>query len=171
MTNKLTVFFKMMVLYMLGRVDFDLTATQIGEFMVIGDYMSFFSFQQLLYDLEQDGFVTTSKQNHNTYYHLEDEGRRSLEYFGSNLQSDIRGEIDEYVRSRSWEMRESSSIRTDYTLNSNREYSVRLQALEHNLPLIDLTITVPDEETARRVCGRWSDRNGEVYRYITEKLL
>ena len=171
MTNKLTVFFKMMVLYMLGRVDFDLTATQIGEFMVLGDYISFFAFQTLLYDMEKDGMVSSTKADHNTYYHLEDAGRQALEFFGSNLQNDIREEIDEYVSDNKWEMRESSSIRTDYTVNTNGEYAVRLQAIENNLPLIDLTITVPDEETALHVCSNWHERNSDIYGYIMEHLL
>ena len=171
MTNKLIVFFKMMVLYMLGRVGFELTATQIGEFMVLREYMTFFAFQQLLYDMEQDGLVTSSKENHQTFYHLEDAGRESLKFFAGGLQPDIRAEIDEYVRSRQWEMRETASTRTDYTLNTNGEYSVRLQELEMGLPLIDLTITVPEEETARRVCDRWKDSSSDIYGFIMERLL
>ncbi len=156
---------------MLGRVDFDLTATQIGEFMVFRDYLNYFSFQQLLYDMEQDGLVTTRQDNHQTYYHVEDSGRAALEYFAGSLQPDIRAEIDEYVRSRQWEMSQTASTRTDYTLNANGEYAVRLQEIENGLPLIDLTVTVPDEKTAQAVCGRWKERSSDIYGYIMGQLL
>ncbi len=66
MTNKLTVFFKMMVLYMMGQVDSDLSATQIGEFMVIEDYVSFFAFQQILYEVEQNQMISSRKADHDT---------------------------------------------------------------------------------------------------------
>ncbi len=171
MTNKLTVFFKTMILYMMGRVDFDLTATQIGEFMVIEDYVSFFTFQQLLYDMEQDGMVSARKEGHNTFYHLESNGRNALAYFGANLQADIRTEIDAYVSGKRWELSDQTGLRSDYTLNVNGDYSVRLQALENRLPLLDLTVTVPDEETAVEVCDHWKDQNQDIYAYIMRHLL
>ena len=171
MTNKLTVFFKTMILYMMGRVDFDLTATQIGEFMVLADYVSFFSFQQLLYDLEHDGMVSSRQVQHQTYYHLEGSGKNALAYFGANLQRDIREEIDAYVREKKWETAQEDALRTDYTLNTNGEYAVRLQALENRMPLLDLTVSVPDEETAQQVCANWHDHNEEIYAYIMQHLL
>ena len=171
MTNKLTVFFKMMVLYMMGQVDSDLSATQIGEFMVIEDYVSFFAFQQILYELEQDQMISSRKADHNTYYHLEGPGRNALAYFGENLQPEIRREITDYVNEKKWETSHESAIKADYTLNANGDYAVRLQAFENKLPLVDLTVTVPDEETAMKVCDSWHDHNTDSYAFLMRELL
>ena len=129
MTNKLTVFFKMMVLYM------------------------------------------TRKADHNTYYHLEGPGRNALAYFGENLQPEIRREITDYVNEKKWETSHESAIKADYTLNANGDYAVRLQAFENKLPLVDLTVTVPDEETAMKVCDSWHDHNTDIYAFLMRELL
>ncbi len=171
MTNKLTVLFKMMILTMLDTVDFELTAAQIGEFMVGNDYMSFFAFQQLLFDMEQDELIKGKREHHNTFYSLQDNGRTSLKYFREKLPGEMREEIAGYVRGKSWEIREKNSVRTDYTLNDHQEYAVRLQVLEDNLPQIDISLTVPDEETANRLCESWRERNEEIYAYLMNELL
>lgn len=171
MTNKLTVLFKMMILTMLDMVDFELSAAQMGEFMVGNDYMSFFRFQSLLYEMEQDELISCKREHHNSFYRLNENGHHTLEYFRDKLPEEMRAEIAEYVRDKRWEMRETTSVRTDYTLNDNREYAVRLQVLENNLPQIDLTLTVPDEETANILCEKWRERNEDIYAYLMRELL
>ena len=171
MTNKLTVLFKMMILTMLDMVDFELSAAQMGEFMVGNDYMSFFRFQSLLYEMEQDELIACKREHHNSFYSLNENGRHTLEYFRDKLPEEMRAEIAEYVRDKRWEMRETTSVRTDYTLNDNREYAVRLQVLENNLPQIDLTLTVPDEETTNILCEKWRERNEDIYAYLMRELL
>ena len=156
MTNKLTVLFKMMILTMLDMVDFELSAAQMGEFMVGNDYMCFFRFQSLLYEMEQDELISCKREHHNSFYRLNENGHHTLEYFRDKLPE---------------EMRETTSVRTDYTLNDNREYAVRLQVLENNLPQIDLTLTVPDEETANILCEKWRERNEDIYAYLMRELL
>ena len=171
MTNKLTVLFKMMILTMLDMVDFELSAAQMGEFMVGNDYMSFFFFFSLLYEMEQDELISCKREHHNSFYSLNENGRHTLEYFRDKLPEEMRAEIADYVRDKRWEMRETTSVRTDYTLNDNREYAVRLQVLENNLPQIDLTLTVPDEETANILCEKWRERNEDIYAYLMRELL
>lgn len=171
MTNKLTVLFKMMILTMLDMVDFELSAAQMGEFMIGNDYVSFFKFQSLLYEMEEDELISCKREHHNSFYSLNDNGRHTLEFFRDKLPEEMREEIAEYVRGKRWEMRETTAVRTDYTLNDHQEYAVRLQVLENNLPQIDLTLTVPDEETANTLCEKWRERNEEIYAYLMRELL
>lgn len=161
----------MMILTMLDMVDFELSAAQMGEFMVGNDYMSFFRFQSLLYEMEQDELISCKREHHNSFYSLNENGRHTLEYFRDKLPEEMRAEIADYVRDKRWEMRETTSVRTDYTLNDNREYAVRLQVLENNFPQIDLTLTVPDEETANILCEKWRERNEDIYAYLMRELL
>ena len=51
------------------------------------------------------------------------------------------------------------------------EYSVRCQVIEHGVPLIDLTITVPTESEAMTISNNWAKKNQEVYALVMSKLL
>ena len=93
MTNKLTVLFKMMILTMLDMVDFELSAAQMGEFMVGNDYMSFFRFQSLLYEMEQDELISCKREHHNSFYSLNENGRHTLEYFRDKLPEEMRAAV------------------------------------------------------------------------------
>ena len=49
--------YKLMILYMLGRLDFPLTTSQLSEFFIKRGYTGYFSFQQSLNDLAQKDFI------------------------------------------------------------------------------------------------------------------
>lgn len=51
------------------------------------------------------------------------------------------------------------------------EYSVRCQVIEHGLPLIDLTVTVPTKDEAVTIANNWSKKNQEIYAMVMAKLL
>ena len=51
------------------------------------------------------------------------------------------------------------------------EYSVRCQVIEHDAPLIDLTVTVPTEAEAETIANNWTSKNEEIYAMIMASLL
>ena len=171
MTNKLTVLMKTMILKMMTSAGFELTAAQMGEFMIENDYVSYSTFQSLIYEMEVDGLIGARLDDHITYYHIEEAGKQSLEFFEERLQDDIVEEIEDYVRGKKWEKREEVAVRSDYTLNANHEYSVRLQVIENGMAQIDLMITVPTERVAIQVCEQWEKENETIYGYLLQKLL
>ena len=162
---------KTMILKMLTTAGFELTASQMGEFMIENDYVSFFAFQSLIYEMEKDGLIGARTEGHTTYYHIEEAGKLSLDFFEERLHNDIVDEIENYIRGKEWEKHEEVSVRSDYTLNSNHEYSVRLQVVENGMAQIDLMITVPSEAVAIRVCEQWKKENEVIYGYLMQKLL
>ena len=57
MTNEGLVLYKLMVLYMLDRVDFPLTFAQISQFVLDKGYTSYFNLQIAINELIENDFI------------------------------------------------------------------------------------------------------------------
>ena len=59
MNQDTLMLYKLMVLYMLNKVDFPLTNSQISEFILDKGYTNYFTLQQALHDLSEQNISTT----------------------------------------------------------------------------------------------------------------
>ena len=57
MSTDATTLYKLMVLYMLDKVNFPLSNSQIADFMLDRQYTNYFTLQEVLSSLASDGFV------------------------------------------------------------------------------------------------------------------
>ena len=167
MAQPLTLY-KLIVLYMLDRVDFPLSTSQISEFVLDKGYTTYFKLQQALSELMDAGLIR-DESTHNR--HLTEDGSSTIDYFKNNISQDIQKDVNEYLKEKKYDLKNESSVKADYYRNTNQEYSVHCQVTENALPLIDLTITVPSEAEAQAVTDNWQKKNQELYATIMAKLL
>ena len=64
-----------------------------------------------------------------------------------------------------------TSIKGDYRKVADNEYEVRMIATDGNQVLMDLTMSVPTEETAQSILDKWQNRNQEIYSYLVKELM
>ena len=78
MTEALKLY-KLIILYMLNKVDFPLTTSQISEFILDQGYTTYFKLQQAIAELIESGFIREEATRSRTFYHLTEEeiGRAS----------------------------------------------------------------------------------------------
>ena len=163
--------YKLIVLYMLSKVDFPLTNAQISEFILDKGYTTFFKLQQALSELKDAELIREETVHNRTLYHLTDDGEESIFYFKNKISKPIQDDIDQFLKEKKYDLKNESSVKADYYRNTNQEYSVHCQVTENALPLIDLTITVPSEAEAQAVTDNWQKKNQELYATIMAKLL
>ena len=109
--QELMTLYKLIILYMLARVDFPLTRIQINNFLLGREYTTnYLNIQQAMGELIDDKLVI------------------------------------------------SQSVRN------------RLVAKEKGVTLIDLTLSIPAEETAAAICDNWMEKNQEIYQYLIGEL-
>lgn len=80
MQEPLTLY-KLIVLYMLSKVDFALTKAQIADFLLGKEYAPFLSLQQAINELIEAGFVSAKLVRNRTHLSITEEGRETLSYF------------------------------------------------------------------------------------------
>ena len=61
MNQDVLTLYKLMVLYMLNKVDFPLTNSQISEFILDKGYTNYFSLQQAIHDLSDTELIRTEQ--------------------------------------------------------------------------------------------------------------
>ena len=163
--------YKLIVMYMLDKVDFPLTNGQISEFILDKEYTTYFTLQQAISEMVEAGFIREESTHNRTMYHLTEEGSSTIEYFSSNISPTIRHEIDFFLQEKSYELKNEVGVRADFYQTKSNEYNVRCQILEGDSTLIDLTLSVPSKEEAASVANNWSKYHQEIYAQIMMKLL
>ena len=163
--------YKLIILYMLEKLNFPLTNGQISEFILDKGYTNYFTLQQTLAELVEANFIREETTHNRTLYHLTEEGTETIQFFKNNISAAIQKDIDTFIAEKRYELRDEVSVKADFYQNKNLEYDVRCQILENGAPLIDLTISVPTEDQAETVANNWSKKNQEIYAQIMAELL
>lgn len=156
---------------MLEKVDFPLTNGQISEFILEKGYTNYFKLQQAISEMMDADLIRKESVHKRTLYHLTPEGRKSIEYFHNKISPAIQSDIDSFLAEKNYDLKNDVAVKSDYYRNTNQEWSVHMRVLENQMPLIDLTITVPTEKEAETMSNNWSSYNQEVYADIMAKLL
>ena len=170
MIENTSTLYKMIILYMLEKVTFPLSNSQITNFLLDHEYTTYFHIQQTIHDLMDTHLILERKQGNSICYEITPEGQKTLSYFEKNMSDSIRLEVDSYIREKGYEMRNENSITAEYYRTPEQEYTVQLDVLEKNTPLIQLKITVPTEEMAKTLCHTWPKKSQEIYASVMTSL-
>ncbi|MSC84599.1 DUF4364 family protein [Eubacterium sp. am_0171] len=170
MTETFTLY-KLIVLYMLEKVDFPLTTSQISEFILDKGYTTYFKLQEALSEMVESGLLRVETTHNRTLYHLTENGAETIQFFKNKISTAIQNDIDEFLKEKKYDLKEEVAIKSDYYLNTNHEYEVRCQIVENGFSLIDLKITVPTEIEAETIASNWSRESQKIYSSLLSQLL
>lgn len=163
--------YKLIVLYMLQKVDFPLTNSQISEFVLDRGYTTYFTLQSVLSELTDSEMIHQETIRNSSYFTLTETGEETLRYFQNRVSPAIRDDIEEYLRENRIQLRNEVSILADYYKNTADEYSVRCVVKEKHSNPIELTLSVPDEAQAETICRNWKQKCQKIYEFAMKELL
>ena len=103
MSTDATTLYKLMVLYMLDKVNFPLSNSQIADFMLDRQYTNYFTLQEVLSSLASDGFVQILTYRSSTQYKLTKEGIDTISFFYNKISQAIRDDIDKYLKDNKYD--------------------------------------------------------------------
>ena len=171
MSTDATTLYKLMVLYMLNKVNFPLSNSQIAEFMLDRQYTNYFTLQEVLNSLANDGFVQILTYRSSTQYKLTREGIDTISFFDSKISPAIREDIDKYLKENKYDLKCEVGTTSDYYKSTSGDYIVHCQVKEGNTNLIELNIAVPLEQQADAMCAKWKDASQDIYDFVIHKLM
>lgn len=170
MSDSLTLY-KLIILYMLEKVNFPLSNTQVSEFILEKEYTTYFTVQHAISELLETGFIKSETIRNTSLYKITDEGRNTLTYFGKKISDAIKEDINSFLAEHNYELRNEVSNPADYYKTTQGDYAARCLVKEKDSILIELTLTVPTEDQAASICNHWSEKNQELYAIIMASLL
>lgn len=163
--------YKLIILFLLDKVDFPLNNAQISNIILDKDYTNYFSIQQSLSELLEADLCTVESIGHSSLYRITDTGRETLSFFGYMISSAIQNDLMEYLRNNRYSLRDEVSTRSEYFETKKGEFMVHLRVLEKEDSIIDLSIAVPTEEDAAKITHNWRSKSQEIYAYVLNNLL
>ena len=163
--------YKLIILYMLNKVDFPLSTSQISEFVLDKGYTSYFRLQETLAELAASELIRTETTHNRTLYHLTENGAETIHYFSNKISTEIRRDIDDFLKEKKYDLKEETAVKSDYYLTTGGEYEVRCQIVENGSSLIDLKLTVPTEKEVEAIASRWDLNSQKLYALILANLL
>ncbi len=161
---------KLIILYMLDRVDFPLTMAQITDVLLSREYTNYHELMQALSELSEAGMVHSQTMHNRTHINLTPDGIDTLHYFENRIAEETKVDIKEYLSENKFALKDDVSILSDYYQDSAGTYQARLIAKDSGAPVIEITLSVPDEEIAAHVCDMWQKENQDIYQYVIGKL-
>lgn len=170
MTQDPLTLYKLITLYMLDRVTFPLTKAQIGDFLLGHEYTNFMTLQQVIAELIDAELIHAASRHNRTYLEITEEGRSTLSYFENRINDSIKEDILAFFAEHEMEMRNESAIVADYYKATSGEYEARLLIKEKDVTVVNLTLSVPDEDTAAALCANWQKKSQSIYQYLISQL-
>ena len=144
--------YKLMTLYMLNKVNFPLTNTQISGFFLDKEYTTYFVFQQVISELLDTNLITSEVVRNTSYYKITDDGIETIDLFTSKIPVAVIDDMDIFLIDNKYELRNQVGTLSDYYKSTNQDYVVNCQIKEGQNTLIDISLSVPSEDVAETMC-------------------
>lgn len=171
MSQELFTLYKLIVLYMLDKVRFKMTYSQLCSFILEREYTSFITLQQILSDLKDTELIEIDENHTNrTYLSITAEGQKTLSYFKGRIGKAIIADIDSFLAENNLELKSEASVTADYLRTAGGAYTVSLSVRERDEVLASVTLSVPTEQLAENVCENWYRKNQQIYKYLVGEL-
>ncbi len=170
MTDSNTIY-KLMILYMLNKLDSQLTNAQLFSFFIEKEYTDYFNIQQTLSELVDSGFVEMIVIRNTSYYSITSEGYESLTFFKNQIPKGALEDITTYLEEHKYTLKNEVGTIADYYKHTNGDYIAHCQIMEGKSLLYELNIAVPSEEEASKICSNWDGYSEDIYSTIMKTLL
>ena len=170
MTHDPLTLYKLIVLYMLDRVTFPLTKAQVGDFILEREYTTFLTLQQIIAELIDTELIVARSHRNRNYLQITADGRSTVSFFGNRIHDSIKEDVSSFFKDHEMEMRNEVSVLADYYKSTSGEYEAHLMAKEKDVTMVEITLSVPDEDTAGAICANWQKNNQDIYQYLVSKL-
>ncbi|MBO7363866.1 MAG: DUF4364 family protein [Lachnospiraceae bacterium] len=163
--------YKLMVLYMLKKVNFPLSIPQIWSFFEEKGYTNYFTFQTTVAQLEEANLLSEETVRNSVLLELTKEGEVALYYFINDISPAVRKDMDEYLTENKYQLRNETGVTADYEKTEQYDYCVHGKVREGKDILFEMKVTVPTEDQARIMCDRFAENAQSIYAYVMKRLM
>ncbi|MHC1720616.1 MAG: DUF4364 family protein [Clostridiaceae bacterium] len=162
---------KLLLLYIVNRLDFPVSNSQITELILVNNLMNYFTLQEYIDELTTSGFLLYKDIDGSSRLCITENGKKVLELFFDRI-SPAKHETAESYITDNWDIiKKELTITADYTIEGKNNFIVNLKATEKDRLLMDIKFNVASNTQARELCARWKDRCPELYAKITGILI
>ena len=166
---------KLLILYLVNRIDVPMSNEQITECILETKFMDYYTMQETLAVMSESGLLYAAKESSQdstiTRYTITEEGITTLEYFEEHIPQYIRQGISRYFKENRRRIKKDYECVATYFYNEeNDEYEVKCGVYDDGRPLLEFSVFVDTQDQAKLIRSNWLDDYSDLYRKIIEAL-
>jgi DNA-binding PadR family transcriptional regulator len=154
---------KLKILYIFYTINIPINNTDITKFVLEKDYMDYFTLQKILTELNEDGFLTIDKVDGKDLFYLTETGKKTVDMFIDKIPKLYRKSIENNFKSLKKEIEKNRQLIGHYFQRKDKDFTVILQAFEDDITVFNLSINVPDEDSAKNIMKKWKENPDKIY--------
>ncbi|MBR6230285.1 MAG: DUF4364 family protein [Eubacterium sp.] len=162
---------KQIILHILHRASLSLPQSILLDIITDLGYADYIQAQSALGELVESELVEESATYHRTYVTLTETGEEACLLFENSLSSDIRREINEYLRTNHIETLDETALVSDYRLTGTGTYRADCKLRDGSHTLYEISLEVASEKDAIRICDAWETQAQTLYAEALRTLL
>ena len=159
---------KVLILYIMVRVETPVTPQTIYELCYQDDSLSYFDVQESIPQMVKTGHL---EQLPNDRYVITEKGRAAEEITADSVAFTVRERARVAVERNNKNLTREQFLRSEITRKEDGEYLVRMELDELRGSLMDLTLTAPSLQQARRLEAGYRKNAELVYQAVMIGLL
>lgn len=150
-----------------------ITSNQLTNLALETLYMDYFTFIQAYSELQRDHMLMTAVRKDEVETDasgkplercdISKKGATILHTLDHKIPLHVKTYLLQATTSKRRDIRRDHDIQAEYAPDANGHYLVKLSQHDGVHKLIDLRLTLPDQELARRVCRQWKNQPGSTY--------
>ena len=161
---------KVQLLYILSAAKTELTEQQFYQCAYECTGMNWFSFHDVVGDLEENGDIVYERRPFGACAYLTDQGKMTLGMFEKGLTYSLRESIDGYLKRIAPQFREERELVSSDEPLPGGGMLVRLKALEGERVLLEIDMTVASLEESLTIRKNWQKHSTKLYDTIYDSL-
>ena len=165
------ILYKLMILYLLKKVNFPLSNAQLWTFFEQYGYTNYFHFQEVLQSLLEANLISSEQIRGTEHYELGKEGDEVLYYFKSDLSESVVQDLDRYIEENRFQIRSETGVVADYHKTADFDYMAHLKVREGKSTLFEMSLSVPTEDQAKILTDHLKENADSIYAYVMKLLI
>lgn len=166
---------KLLILYLINRMELSMSRAQITDFVLNKDFMDYFSLEQTLAAMQDQGLLEATEVNaqdvSTTRYAVSNEGLQNLEYFENRIPRTARVLINQYIVENRGKIKRDYESTANYFPNlESEDFQVKCGVYEDNRVLMEIIVSVDTREQAKLIQANWKNNSSAVYQKIIDAL-
>lgn len=162
---------KLMLLYFLDQVDFELTRNQFFRIFAERDWMDYFDFQSRLTELEEDALVAAIPCAFGQGYRITPQGAQTLKMFEEELPHSLREKLSACAKENRDCLRSEAQFSARQTELPDGGFLAVLRLMDKRSHILDISLQLPNAQLAQAACDAWPEQAESIYQTLLHKLV
>ncbi len=159
---------KLLLLYIISRMG-AMDDQSLERFVLENGLMGYMEARLALAELLEAGLLQALDDQPPRVYLITGDGTKTLELFQTKLPYSRRNKVEELCAAWRAKLRREKQVLAQYRPHPGG-CTVRLFLLEESMRLLDISLDLPDVESARKLCEDWEKNTAQLYTAVLQAL-